>query len=67
MINVESAGIGVRIARVRIDPSAGKDTAAACVENRGSEALGNEDFLPGVLTVTVRVGPAVPVVAVIGW
>jgi hypothetical protein len=60
MINVEGAGVGVRIARVRIDPSAGKDTAAACVENRGSEALGNEDFLPGVLTVMVRVYPMFP-------
>jgi len=66
MIDIEGAGVGVCDACVRVNPGTGKDPAAACVENRGSEALGNEDFLAGVLTVVVRVYPMFPLAPIVG-
>lgn len=68
MINVEVGWVFRHFTGVGIGPTSRCDAALATVsESDVTQRLLYQDFLPCILAITVRVGPMIPIVAVIGW
>ncbi len=58
VVNVQFAGIGKVATGERIVPATGHNLAAPCIQGDRNQTFFDQDFLTGVLAVTVCINPS---------